>query len=155
MAVEQRTSVGDPPTPSRARTTSAPDAGYYDDARGYGWVLFAGIMLMVAGTMNFIYGIAAISGSSFYVGGAHYVISDLNTWGWVVMIVGIIQFCVALGIWAKSGWARWTGVVVASINACIQLVFLPASPFLALSIFALDLLVIYGLVAYGGRQQSA
>ena len=155
MAVEQRTSAGAPPTTSRARTTSAPDAGYYDDTRGYGWVLFAGILLMVAGTINFIYGIAAVSGSSFYAAGQHYVISSLNTWGWVVMIVGVIQFAAALGIWAKSGWARWTGVAIASLNACVQLIFLPASPFLALSIFALDVLVIYGLVAYGGREQTA
>lgn len=132
-------------------------AGYseYEDAPGYGWVIFAGIVLMIAGTLNFIYGIAAISSSNFYVAGSHFVISELNTWGWVVMIVGIVQFCVAFGVWVKAGWARWTGVFIAGISAIIQLMFISASPFLALAVFALDLLVIYGLVSYGGKMQEA
>ncbi len=154
MSVEQRTSIGEPPT-SRARPAARSDVGTYEDDRGYGWVLFAGIMLMVAGVMNFIYGIAAISGSRFYNTGTHYVIASLNAWGWVVMLLGVLQFCIAMGIWAKAGWARWAGVAIASLNACAQLILLPGYPFLALSIFAIDLLIIYGLVAYGGRAQIA
>jgi hypothetical protein len=127
----------------------------YEDAPGYGWVIFAGIMIMIAGTLNFIYGIAAIGNSSFYVANTHFVISELKTWGWVIMIIGILQFCVGLGVWVKAGWARWTGVAIAAINAIIQLIFIPAYPLLALAIFALDLLVIYGLVAYGGKTQDA
>jgi len=127
----------------------------YEYERGYGWVIFAGIMMMIAGTLNFIYGIAAISESHFYAANTHFVISELMTWGWVLMLLGILQFCAALGIWAKQTWARWVGVVVAGVNAIIQLIFIPAYPFLALSIFTLDILVIYGLVAYGGRPQGA
>jgi len=127
----------------------------YGEPRGYGWVLFAGIMIMLAGILNFIYGIAAISNSHFYSANAHYVISDLNTWGWVVMILGVLQFCVAFGIWVQASWARWTGIAIASLNAIAQLIFLPSYPFLALTIFTLDLLVIYGLAAYGGRTKEA
>ena len=127
----------------------------YGEPRGYGWVLFAGIMIMLAGILNFIYGIAAISNSNFYTANAHYVISDLNTWGWVVMILGVLQFCVAFGIWVQAAWARWTGIAIASLNAIAQLIFLPSYPFLSLTIFALDLLVIYGLAAYGGRTKEA
>lgn len=137
----------------KARDSS--DYSSYEDAPGYGWVMFAGIMLTIAGTLNFIYGIAAISNSSFYVAGAHFVISELNTWGWVVMIVGIVQFCTGLGVWVRAAWARWTGVFIAGISAIIQLMFISASPFLALAVFALDLLVIYGLVSYGGKTQEA
>jgi hypothetical protein len=134
---------------SSGHTSQLPD---YEYERGYGWVLFAGILIMIAGTLNFIYGLAAVSNSHFYVANTHFIISDLNTWGWVVLVLGIFQFCVALGIWATAGWARWAGVLMAGINAIIQLVFLPAYPLLSLSIFALDILVIYGLVAYGGRR---
>jgi hypothetical protein len=122
---------------------------------GEGWVLFAGIMLMIAGTLNFIYGIAAIGNSHFYASNARYVISELNTWGWVIAVIGAIQFCVALGIWVRSPWARWAGIFFAAVNAIIQLIFLPAYPLLSLAIFAIDLLVIYGLAAYGGKLQEA
>lgn len=124
----------------------------YGEPRGYGWVVFAAVLILLAATLNVIYGIAAIGNSQFYVSNTHFVISDLKTWGWVVLAFGVIQYCAALGILMQASWARWTGVAVAGINAVIQLVFLPAAPFLALSVFALDLLVIYGLIAYGGRE---
>jgi hypothetical protein len=142
-----------------ATRTGGEATGYrgsgYEESHGEGWVMFAGIMIMIAGTLNFIYGIAAISNSHFYVANTHYVISDLKTWGWVVMLLGVLQFCVALGIWARAAWARWTGIVIAGLNAIAQLIFLPSYPLLSLAIFTLDVLVIYGLAAYGGRQGEA
>jgi hypothetical protein len=139
--------------PVRRGATPAEDE--YGEPQGYGWVVFAAIMIMIAGTLNFIYGVAAISNSHFYGGNTHFVISDLNTWGWVVLLLGVVQFCASLGILVQAAWARWTGVAVASVNAIVQLVFLPAAPFLSLTVFALDVLVVYGLVAYGGRLERA
>lgn len=122
-----------------------------DDDRGYGWVMFAAAMLAMLGTLNFIQGIAAVSKSSFFVGDAHYVIGDLNTWGWVVMIVGAIQVVAAVAVLFKSQAARWAGVALAIANAISQILFMPAYPFWSMVLFALDILVIYGLVAYGRR----
>jgi uncharacterized membrane protein (DUF2068 family) len=127
----------------------------YDPDRGLGWVIFAGCMLCLVGTLNIIYGIAAISNSKFYVANTQYVFSDLKTWGWILLIVGVIQFVAAFGIWASTEWARWLGVASAGINAVVQMLFIPAYPFLSLALFATDLLVIYGLIAYGGRQNAA
>lgn len=127
----------------------------YAEPQGYGWVVFAAVLILLAATLNLIYGIAAIGNSQFYVSSTHFVISDLKTWGWVVLAFGVVQYCAALGILVQASWARWTGVAVAAINAVVQLVFLPAAPFLSLSVFALDLLVIYGLIAYGGRQAAS
>lgn len=126
----------------------------YGEPEGYGWVVFAGVMIGIAATLNVIYGIAAIANSQFYVANTRFVVSDLKTWGWVVLALGILQYCAALGIFVQATWARWTGVAVAAINAVIQLVYLPAAPLLSVSIFALDILVIYGLVAHGGRPSS-
>jgi hypothetical protein len=119
---------------------------------GEGWVAFAGIMIAIVGVLDFIYGIAAISNSRFYVHGVNYIISDLNTWGWVIMITGVIQFCAAVAIFGRVEWGRWVGVATAAVNSIIQLIFIPAYPFGSLALFAIDILVIYGLVAYGGRQ---
>jgi hypothetical protein len=119
-----------------------------EEEAGSGWLLFAGVMILLSGVLNTIYGIAAIAESSFYVANTRFVFNDLKTWGWIVTCIGVIECLVALGIWARASWARWVGVGIASLNAIAQLLFLPAYPFMTLSIFALDLLVIYGLVAH-------
>jgi hypothetical protein len=123
----------------------------YEEVRGDGWVTFAGVMLMILGVMNFIYGIAAIDDANFYVADAQFVFSDLNTYGWVLTVVGTVQVLVALGIWARNGFSRWMGVLFASVNAMLQLLLIPAFPLWALAIFTLDVLVIYALIVYGGR----
>jgi hypothetical protein len=130
------------------------DAGPYDD-HGAGWVVFAGVMLMIVGIMNVIGGIAAIDDANFYVGEAQFLISNLNTWGWVILLTGAVQILAALGIWAGNQLARWLGVFFASLNALAQLLMIPAYPLFSLALFALDVLVIYGLLAYGGRERTA
>ena len=122
-----------------------------DDDRGYGWVMFAGVLLMIIGTINFIMGIAAIGNAHFFTANAHYVAGSLNTWGWVVLCIGVLQWAVGLGVFLKNQFARWTGVVVLAGNSIVQLMMMPAYPFWSLSIFALDILAIYGLIAYGKR----
>ena len=122
-----------------------------EDDYGYGWVVFAGVLLLVVGTLNCIYGIAAIGDSKFFVNDTEYVFSNLNTWGWIVLLLGVGQLLVGCGVFAKNQFARWTGVFVLSLNAIAQMLFIPAYPFLAMSLLAMDILAIYGLAAYGGR----
>jgi hypothetical protein len=119
--------------------------------RGSGWVTFAGVMIGLIGVLNVIYGIAAIDKSSFYVGNARYVFGDLKTWGWVMLIVGAVQLVAAFGIFSRVTWARWVGIASAGANMVVQLLLLPQYPLLSLAIFAIDVLVIYGLVAYARR----
>jgi hypothetical protein len=131
-----------------------PPAAYEDD-RGVGWMVFAGTIVLVLGVLNTIYGIAAISDSKFFVNGSKYVFSDLNTYGWVMLCLGVAQLLVGFGIFAKNQFARWTGVFVLALNAIAQMVYIPASPFLAVSLLAMDVLAIYGLAAYGSRLERA
>jgi hypothetical protein len=122
----------------------------YDD-RGDGWVLFAGIMLLLVGCLNVIDGIAAVSNSSFFVDDARYIISGLNTLGWIVLLLGAAQILAAFGVWAKTPGVRWFGVAIALCNAIAQLLLIPAYPFWSLTLFTVDILIIYGLVAHGKR----
>jgi hypothetical protein len=127
--------------------------GYADDSmRGSGWLMFAGLMLGLAGTFNIINGIVAVSKSDFFTPNAVYVFSDLKTWGWIMMILGVLQIIAAFAIFSGSEWARWFGIACASLNAIGQLLYLPAYPFWSLAMFAVDILIIYGLSAYGGRK---
>ena len=129
------------------------DGSAYQDAddRGYGWVIFAGVMLLILGMLNFIEGIAAIGNSHFFVANTHYIAANLNTWGWVVLILGVIEILVGIGVFVKNQLSRWVGVIVLSLNAIAQLLMMPAYPFWSLCIFALDILAIYGLIAYGNK----
>ncbi|MCW2952220.1 MAG: hypothetical protein JWQ48_1390 [Conexibacter sp.] len=133
-------------------TATSTSAAYAE--HGFGWVVFAGTMLLMVGSLNVIYGIGAISNSSFFVNNARYVFSDLNTWGWIVLVCGCAQVLTALGVWAGSVFATWLGVAFAGLNAMIQLLMIPAYPFLALALFAIDLLVIYGLAVHGGHEEA-
>ena len=129
-------------------------AGYeYEEERGQGWLVFSAILLLTLGTFNTVDGIAAISKAHVYIGNAHYVFGDLKSWGWAVLLLGVAQLLVGLGIFARNQFARWTGVAVLSLNALAQLMMMPAYHYQlwALSIFAIDILAIYGLAAYGRR----
>ena len=123
----------------------------YEDERGSGWIVFAGTLMLLVATVNIIQGIAAIGDSSFYVHDTRYVIGSLNTWGWVMLCAGVVQGLVAWGVFVKNQFARWTGVVVLGANAIAQLLMMPAYPFWSLTIFTVDLLALYGLIAYGKR----
>jgi hypothetical protein len=131
----------------------APAQGAYDKPGG-GWVLFAGIMLMLVGILNVIYGIAAIDNSSFFINDTKYIISDLNTWGWVTLILGAVQILAAFSIWAGNQFGRWVGIAVAGLSSIGALLSIPAYPFWSLAIFAVDILIIYGLAAYGGQHRA-
>jgi hypothetical protein len=139
--------------PGTSARLSAQESYPVDDGRGYGWVLFAGTMLTLVGTLNFIYGIAAISDSKFYVQNAQFVISNLNTWGWFLVIIGAVQVVSAVGIWAQAPGARWVGIITAAGNAIVQMLTISAYPFLALALFTMDILIVYGLIAYGRRAE--
>jgi hypothetical protein len=120
-----------------------------------GWVTFAGVMLSIVGVVNIIYGIAAIDNANFYINDAKFVVSDLNAWGWIISIIGVIQFCAAFSIFGGTSWGRWFGVLAAGLNAIAQLLFLPSYPFLSLALFAIDIVVIHALITNGGRRERA
>jgi hypothetical protein len=138
-------------TGDRVTSVRTPERGREAEevSSGYGWLIYAGTILAIVGSLNVIYGIAAISNSRFFAQNVTYVISDnIRTWGWVLLILGAIQFLAAFAIIARVSWGRWVGVLTAGLNAIAQMIFLPARPFLSLALFALDVLVIYGLLSH-------
>ena len=124
---------------------------YGQEGRGYGLVLFAGVLLLVAGFWNMIYGIAAIANSHVFVGNAHYVFGNQRAWGWVTLIIAVLMLVAGVGVMVGNQMARWFGVVVVGLNAINQMFFLPAYPFWSLMIIAVDIVALYGLCAYGSR----
>jgi hypothetical protein len=108
-------------------------------------------MLLVVGLFNVIDGIAAIANSHVFVANAHYVFGDLRAWGWVVLILGLLQLLAGGGVMVGNQAARWFGIAVIGLNLVAQLFFIPAYPFWALTIIAIDVFALYGLCVYGSR----
>ena len=115
-----------------------------------GWVTFAGVMLFIAGVLNVIYGIAAIGDSKFFVQDQKYILSNLNTWGWVTLILGVLQLFAAFSLWSGGLYGRFVAILAASLSAMAALLSIPAYPFWSLAIFAIDIIVIYQVAMYGG-----
>ncbi|HLH59400.1 MAG TPA: hypothetical protein VKV33_09650 [Streptosporangiaceae bacterium] len=126
-----------------------------EEGQGLGLVIFAGILLLVVGFFNLIDGIAAIANSHVFVANATYVLGDLKTWGWVALILGVLQLLAGGGVMVGNQLARWFAVAVIGVNAIAQLFFIPAYPFWSLMIIAIDIVALWGLCAYGSREEVA
>ena len=116
---------------------------------------FSAIVLGFVGVFGFIEGLLAISSSKVFTANATYVFSDLHTWGWIVTIVSVLTIMASFALLTGSELARWFGIAVASLNAVGQLMFFHANSWWAVCMFAVDILVIYGLAAYGGSRLRA
>src|SRR5215469_2557027 len=84
---------------------------------GHGLIVFASVLLVIPGCFNLIYGISAIAHSHVFVANAHYVFANLRTWGWITLIIGVLQLLAAAGVVAGNQLARWFAVVVLGLNA--------------------------------------
>lgn len=123
----------------------------YGKGRGGGLLIFASVLLGVLGLFNLLDGIAAIAQSSFFVANTRYVIGDLRAWGVAITILGGLQVLAAIGVMLGNQIARWFGVAVLGINAVAQMFFIPSYPFWSLMIIAIDVVGLYALCAFGGR----
>jgi hypothetical protein len=124
--------------------------------RGMGRAMFVAILLLIAGTLNVIYGIAAISNAHFYAGNTAYVFSSLHTWGWITVILGIIEIIAGFSLFSGNAFGRVVGIFAASLGAIGALLSVGgAYPFWSLGIFALCVICIHGLVVYGEDDEVA
>jgi hypothetical protein len=121
-----------------------------DSVRGVGSALFVGTLLLIIGVLNVIYGIAAVADSHFYINDTQFVFGSLHTWGWITIIVGIIQFTAAFSLFAGNVYGRIIGIMAASFGAIAALLDVGgAHPWWSLGIFAVCLIVIHGIWVLG------
>ena len=130
------------------------EAAYGPAGDGSGWRLFAAIVMAIVALLNVIWGIAAISESRFFVEDTRYIISSLNTWGWVALVIGVVQLAACASIIRGGEFGRWFGIATAGVNAITALLSIPAYPAWSLTVFAIDILIVYGLAVYGGRRAA-
>ena len=112
------------------------------------WVIFAGVMMVLVGFLNFFYGLAAIVNDEVVVVGGHgAIIADLTAWGWVTLLLAVILVLTGFGLFAGATWARVVGVVIVLLNAIEQVWIFPAAPLWAFIVILLDVIIIYNLTA--------
>ncbi|HEX5365066.1 MAG TPA: hypothetical protein VFW63_00160 [Acidimicrobiales bacterium] len=115
-----------------------------------GWIVFASVMMIIAGTLNAIHGLVAIVNDDWVVWGERtdlYI--DLSQWGWIHLVVGVVVLLAGIGVLTGNVLARTVAVIVAGLAIVGNFLWLPAYPLWSLTIIAVDVFVIYALTAHG------
>ena len=123
--------------------------------RGAGRVVFVAILLLIVGTLNIVYGIGALSDASFYANDTRFILTNLHTMGWVLIILGVVQLTGGFSLMAGNVWGRIVGVIAGSLGAIGALLSMGgAHPFWELGIFALCVWIVYGLIVFDPNEPA-
>ena len=123
--------------------------------RGAGRATFAAVLLLIAGTLNIIYGIGALGDANIFHNGQRYVFSNLNTLGWVLLVLGVLQLTGGFSLMAGNTYGRVLGVIAAGLGAIGALLSISGpSPWWSLGVFALCVYIIHGILVLGQDERA-
>ncbi len=124
--------------------------------RGAGRVVFAAFLLIIAGTINIIYGIGALDDANIFVNDTRFIFTNLNTMGWTLIILGVVQLTGGFSLIAGNTYGRVIGIIGGSLGAIGALFSIGGSnPWWSLCVFALCVYVVYGIVVFGEDEKAA
>ena len=122
--------------------------------RGAGRATFAAVLLLIAGTLNIIYGIGALDKANIYANDTRYIFSNLNTMGWVLIVLGVVQLTGGFSLMAGNTYGRVLGIVGASLGAIAALFSIGgANPWWSLAVFALCVYILQGILVLGDDER--
>jgi hypothetical protein len=123
--------------------------------RGAGRMVFAAILLLMVGTLNIIYGIGALDGANIFVDDTRFILDNLNTMGWVLIILGVIQLTAGFSLMGGGTYGRVLGIIGGSIGAIGALLSIGGThPWWSLAIFFLCVYVVHGIVVFGAEERE-
>lgn len=123
--------------------------------KGAGRVVFAAIMLLVVGTINVIYGIGALDDANYFIHDTRFILSNLNTLGWVLIILGLIQLTGGFSLFAGNTWGRVVAIAAGSLGALGALFSIGGgNPWWSLAVFALCVWIVWGVVEFGAEEEA-
>jgi hypothetical protein len=123
--------------------------------RGTGRAIFAAILLIMVGVLNVIYGIGALDDANIFTGSRRFVLDDLNTLGWVLIILGVIQLTGGFSLMAGNTYGRVIGMVGGILGAIGALLSIgDGNPWWSLAIFALCVYIVHGIVVLGEDERT-
>ena len=121
-----------------------------------GFILFAAIMMIMAGFFQLLAGLVAIFENEFYVATRDYVFQfDATTWGWIHLLIGLVMAFAGWGLLSGRTWARVVAITLAVLSAIANFLFIPYYPFWSLLIITLDVFVIWAVAAHGGELRDS
>jgi hypothetical protein len=124
--------------------------------RGAGRAVFAAVLLLIAGTLNIIYGFGALDDANIFVNDQRYIFTNLNTMGWVLIVLGLIQLIGGFSLMAGNTFGRIIGIIGGSLGAIAALLSIGGNnPWWSLGIFVLCLYVVHGILVYGSDERAA
>jgi hypothetical protein len=118
--------------------------------RGAGRAIFAATLLLIVGTLNINYGIGALDGANIFNDDQRYILTNLNTLGWVLILLGVIQLAGGLSLMAGNAFGRIIAIAGASLGAIGALLSVGGSyPWWSLAIFFLCVYIVHGIFIFG------
>ena len=124
--------------------------------RGKGRAAFAATLLVIVGVLNIVYGIGALDSANIFVNDTRFILSNLSTLGWVLIVIGIIQLTGGFSLFAGNAYGRVIGIAGASLGAISSLLSIGgAYPWWSLAIFALCVYIIHGIFVLGEDERAA
>ena len=134
--------------PRTQATRTQMDTGGVGGTVPSGWAFFVGILLFIIGVFNIIWGLTAVfEDEAITVGEQGLIVWDLTAWGWIHLIIGVVQILAALGLFGGRSWARWVAILFVMVNAFGQIAWMPVYPLWSVLIITLDIIIIYQLTA--------
>jgi hypothetical protein len=116
--------------------------------------MFAGVMLLVVGTLNIIYGIGALDDANIFVNDKRFIFTNLNTLGWVLIVLGVIQLTGGFSLLAGNTYGRVIGIAAGSLGAIGALLSIGGNyPWWSLGVFALCIYIVAGILAYDPEEE--
>ena len=120
-----------------------------------GWAAFAGVIMVIVGSLDALWGLGGILNDDVVVVGGHgALVADITTWGWVHLLLGLAIALTGVGLLVGNPFARWLGVIFVTINAISQIVWFPAAPLWAFLLIILDVVIIFQLTARWSAQAA-
>lgn len=136
-------------SPARVSPKKGEVMSYDVSDRGTGGAIFAATIMIIAGCFGVLQGIALIAKGTFYVQPSNYwITTGAATWGWWQLIVGAVVIAAGVGVLSAATWARWLGIVIVSVQALTNFLFIPAQPFWAITVILIDVWVIHSLFVF-------
>ena len=137
--------------PRQSSRSAAPPSGWV------GWIIFAGTMLVLVGSLHIIQGLVAVFNDEYYLVAKSGLVvhADFTAWGWTHIIGGAIIIAAGFGLYTGQMWARVVGVIFASLSILVNFAFMAAYPFWSAIVIALDVFIILALTVHGREVQEA
>ena len=155
MTAPRSSSPAGDPSGGQPEPTGSADSRPLPSAM-HGWVFFAGIIMIMIGFFHAFEGLVGIFKDHYYLVTKNGLVISVSytTWGWILLILGVIVLLAGFGVMTGALWARIVGIIMAGISMIVNLAFFQALPLLALAIIAMDVVIIYALAVHGGELKA-